>query len=83
MKAFNTSDAADRARKDAGVASGEIDQKGGVMLAAVQYELNFAKALIDAEKLGTHDVTDVLTLSISSTDILGHQVGPTRRNSGR
>jgi hypothetical protein len=76
VKEFNTSDAAGRARKDAGVASGDFYEKVGATPAAVQYELNFAKALIDAEKLGTHDVTDVLTLSISSTDILGHQVGP-------
>ena len=44
--------------------------------AAVSYEIDFAKALITGAKLGTHDTTDVLTLSISSTDILGHRVGP-------
>ena len=76
VKAFNSSDAVERARREAGVASGDFYEKVGATPAAVQYELNFTKALIDAEKLGTHDVTDVLTLSISSTDILGHQVGP-------
>ncbi|HXS11380.1 MAG TPA: alkaline phosphatase family protein [Acidobacteriaceae bacterium] len=75
-KAFNSSDAAERARKEAGVASGDFYEKVGATPAAVQYELNFTKALVSAEKLGTHDVTDVLTLSISSTDILGHGVGP-------
>jgi hypothetical protein len=38
---------------------------------------------VGAEKLGTHDVTDVLTLSISSTDILGTPSGRIRRSSGR
>src|SRR5580698_3338314 len=76
VKAFNSSDAVERARKDAGVASGDFYDKVGATPAAVQYELNFTKALVTAENLGKHDVTDVLTLSISSTDILGHQVGP-------
>jgi len=43
---------------------------------AVSYELDFAKALITGAQLGKHATTDMLTLSISSTDILGHQVGP-------
>jgi predicted AlkP superfamily pyrophosphatase or phosphodiesterase len=76
VKAFNSSDAVERARKEAGVASGDFYEKVGATPAAVQYELNFTKALVNAESLGKHDVTDVLTLSISSTDILGHQVGP-------
>ena len=44
--------------------------------AAVSYEIDFAKALITGEQLGKHPTTDVLMLSISSTDILGHRVGP-------
>ncbi len=44
--------------------------------AANSYELDFAKALIEGEKLGTHAVTDVLTVSLSANDILGHQMGP-------
>lgn len=48
----------------------------GATPAAVSYELDFAKALIEGAQLGHHDTTDMLTLSISSTDILGHQVGP-------
>jgi hypothetical protein len=42
----------------------------------VSYELDFAKALITGAELGKHPTTDILTLSISSTDILGHRVGP-------
>jgi predicted AlkP superfamily pyrophosphatase or phosphodiesterase len=76
VKAFNSSDAIDRARKEAGIPAGDFYEKVGATPAAVQYEMNFAKVLVSYEKLGTHDVTDVLTLSISSTDILGHAVGP-------
>jgi arylsulfatase A-like enzyme len=76
VKSFNSADFAERARQQAGVASGDFYDKVGATPAAVQYELNFAKALVAAEKLGRHDVTDVLTVSISSTDILGHAVGP-------
>jgi len=48
----------------------------GATPAAVSYELDFAKALITGTGLGKNPTTDLLTLSISSTDILGHKVGP-------
>jgi predicted AlkP superfamily pyrophosphatase or phosphodiesterase len=44
--------------------------------AAVSYELDFTEALITGESLGKRPTPDVLTISISSTDILGHRVGP-------
>ncbi len=44
--------------------------------AANSYELDFAKALIEGEKLGQHDVTDLLVVSLSANDIQGHQFGP-------
>jgi len=44
--------------------------------AANSYELDFARALIEGEKLGQHGVTDVLTVSLSANDIVGHQMGP-------
>jgi len=44
--------------------------------AANVYELDFARALITGEKLGTHTTTDMLTLSLSANDVLGHAVGP-------
>jgi predicted AlkP superfamily pyrophosphatase or phosphodiesterase len=44
--------------------------------AANSYQLDFARALIDAEALGQHDVTDVLSVSLSANDIQGHQLGP-------
>ncbi|KZM49909.1 alkaline phosphatase family protein [Labrenzia sp. OB1] len=37
---------------------------------------DFAKALIDAEQIGTDDVTDYLSVSFSSTDYVGHIFGP-------
>jgi predicted AlkP superfamily pyrophosphatase or phosphodiesterase len=44
--------------------------------AANSYELDFARALITSEQLGHHPVTDMLTISLSANDILGHAVGP-------
>ena len=66
----------EQARKEAGAALGDFYGKVGDSPAAVSYELDFAKSLILNEGLGKDDVTDVLTISISSTDILGHEVGP-------
>lgn len=37
---------------------------------------SFAKTLMDAEDLGTDDVTDYLSVSFSSTDYVGHIFGP-------
>ncbi|MGD0889186.1 MAG: alkaline phosphatase family protein [Acidobacteriaceae bacterium] len=44
--------------------------------AANSYELDFARSLIENERLGQGTVTDVLTISLSANDILGHQMGP-------
>ncbi|MFT4115046.1 alkaline phosphatase family protein, partial [Silvibacterium sp.] len=67
----------DQARQEANAPQGgNFYSTVGATPAAVSYELDFAKALITGEELGKHDTTDVLTLSISSTDILGHHVGP-------
>lgn len=38
--------------------------------------LEFAKAAIEQERLGKSEETDMLTLSFSSTDYVGHQFGP-------
>jgi predicted AlkP superfamily pyrophosphatase or phosphodiesterase len=43
---------------------------------ASAYELEFARELITYEKLGSGPATDLLVISLSSVDILGHQVGP-------
>jgi predicted AlkP superfamily pyrophosphatase or phosphodiesterase len=39
-------------------------------------ELDFARALVANEKLGTGPTTDLLVISLSQNDILGHRVGP-------
>jgi hypothetical protein len=43
---------------------------------ANQYELEFAKELMLYESVGTTHNTDLLAISLSPNDILGHQVGP-------
>src|SRR5579863_8583990 len=43
---------------------------------ANEYEFEFAKELIIYEKLGAGKTTDLLAISLSPNDILGHQVGP-------
>ncbi len=40
------------------------------------FTLDFAKRLLQNEKLGTSGQTDMLCISLSSTDYLGHQFGP-------
>ena len=43
---------------------------------AIDYELEFARELVTNEKLGQGETTDLLVVSLSAFDILGHQVGP-------
>jgi predicted AlkP superfamily pyrophosphatase or phosphodiesterase len=43
---------------------------------ANEYEFAFAKELMVYEKLGQGPATDLLSISLSPNDILGHQVGP-------
>ena len=43
---------------------------------ANEYELEFAKELVVYENLGAGEATDLLAISLSPNDILGHQVGP-------
>jgi len=43
---------------------------------ANDYEFDFAREVIEKEKLGTGPNTDLLAISLSANDILGHQVGP-------
>jgi hypothetical protein len=75
-QAFNDSDRAAKATAEAKAKPGRFYEDVGSTPASVSYLLDFAKALVAGEKMGKHDVTDVLTISISSTDILGHKVGP-------
>jgi predicted AlkP superfamily pyrophosphatase or phosphodiesterase len=41
-----------------------------------EYELEFAKQLVVYENVGRGPATDLLSISLSPNDILGHQVGP-------
>jgi predicted AlkP superfamily pyrophosphatase or phosphodiesterase len=43
---------------------------------ANDYEFEFARELMTYEKLGSGPATDLLVISLSANDILGHQVGP-------
>jgi arylsulfatase A-like enzyme len=43
---------------------------------ANEYLVDFAKAAIEAEQLGADDVTDLLTISFSANDLVGHFYGP-------
>jgi Type I phosphodiesterase / nucleotide pyrophosphatase len=43
---------------------------------ANQYELEFARNLMLYENVGRGPATDLLSISLSANDILGHQVGP-------
>lgn len=43
---------------------------------ANDYLVDFAKAAIENEDMGTDDVTDLLTVSLSSNDLVGHLYGP-------
>jgi hypothetical protein len=43
---------------------------------ANDYQLEFAKELVLYEKLGAGAATDLLLISLSANDILGHQFGP-------
>ena len=75
---FNAGDHAAVAREQSGFAKGSFYEQVGRSAASVTYQLDFAKALIAGEKLGQNPagVTDLITISISSTDINGHAFGP-------
>ena len=76
VSAFNASGRTEKASAEAKGRPGHFYDDVGPSPASVSYLLDFAQALITAEKMGQNDTTDVLTISISSTDILGHRVGP-------
>ena len=75
---FNASDHVAIARKNSGVEQGSFYELVGRSVASVVYQLDFAEALITGEKLGDNPahVPDMITISISSTDINGHAFGP-------
>jgi hypothetical protein len=77
VTAFNTGGRSAQARQEAGVqATQPFFDSVGPTPAANAYELDFARALITGEQLGSRPVTDMLTISLSATDLLGHHLGP-------
>jgi arylsulfatase A-like enzyme len=74
---FNSGDRIAQAQQEAGVTGTQpFYQTVGSTPAANAYELDFARALITGEQLGSHPVTDLLVVSLSANDIVGHQFGP-------
>jgi arylsulfatase A-like enzyme len=65
---------APRKSKD-GTPAGFYEDVGSTPFAN-DYQLEFAKELVLYEKLGAGPATDLLVISLSANDILGHQVGP-------
>jgi predicted AlkP superfamily pyrophosphatase or phosphodiesterase len=77
VTAFNTSGRIAQAKVEANAPdAGSFLSQVGPTPAANSYELDFARALITAEQLGHDPVTDMLLISLSAPDLLGHQVGP-------
>jgi len=77
-KAFNAGGRRAQAEREANVDENttQFYELVGRTPAANSYELDFAKELIKSEKLGQSGVTDLITISLSPNDILGHQFGP-------
>jgi predicted AlkP superfamily pyrophosphatase or phosphodiesterase len=77
VTAFNSGDRATEAAQEAGVPdTKEFFEQVGLTPAANSYELDFARALITNEQLGNHPVTDMLFISLSANDLVGHRDGP-------
>ena len=55
--------------------AGFFEVIGGTAFAN-EYELEFAKQLVTNENVGSGPATDLLAVSLSANDILGHAVGP-------
>lgn len=77
VTAFNKGPRVQQAVKEAGLDdTTQFYNLVGRTPAANAYELDFATALIANERLGQGKTTDVLTVSLSANDIVGHQLGP-------
>ena len=77
VTAFNSGDRIPQAEQEGGAPdTRKFYDAVGRTPAANSYELDFARALITGEQLGKHPVTDLLVISLSANDILGHQAGP-------
>src|SRR5271167_4833667 len=73
VTAFNSGDRATQAAQEAGVPNTkDFFEEVGLSPAANSYELDFARTLITNEQLGNHPVTDMLFISLSANDLVGH-----------
>jgi predicted AlkP superfamily pyrophosphatase or phosphodiesterase len=68
--------ATDNSLKNPDYSGKGFDEFVGRTPASNAYELDFARALIKNEQLGRHPVTDLVTISLSASDLLGHALGP-------
>src|ERR1700761_1826827 len=74
---FNASPRAQQALDEAhGDSTKSFFQQVDVSPAGNTYELDFARGLITGEQLVHHPTADMLTISLSANDGLGHRVGP-------
>jgi len=64
------------AREGHAVETGKFSDTIELTTAADHYELDFAQALISGERLGQGATTDLLTVSLSAHDAIGHRYGP-------
>jgi Type I phosphodiesterase / nucleotide pyrophosphatase len=77
VTAFNSGDRATQAEQEAGdPGTRQFYEAVGSTPAGNAYELDFARALISGEQLGNHPVTDMLVISLSANDLVGHRDGP-------
>jgi hypothetical protein len=77
VTAFNSGDRATQAEQEAGdPGTRQFYEAVGSTPAGNAYELDFARALISGEQLGSHPVTDMLVISLSANDLVGHRDGP-------
>ena len=75
--AFNNGGRLAEAAKEAGAdGKGRFSSQIEVTPVANHYELDFAQGLITGEKLGQNTTTDLLTVSLSAHDVVGHKYGP-------
>jgi predicted AlkP superfamily pyrophosphatase or phosphodiesterase len=76
-RAFNTGGRLAEAAREAGSdGQGSFSAQIELSSAANHYELDFAQALIAGEKLGQGATTDLVTVSLSANDLVGHKYGP-------
>jgi predicted AlkP superfamily pyrophosphatase or phosphodiesterase len=57
----------------------EYDKAFSISPFVVEHQFHFASAVLREYRLGLDDITDILNLSISTTDYVGHAYGPDSR----